>query len=116
MHGRGPLVHARLRERRRCAAILTSPVAARSRGLAMGLAFGTGLPRSEALALLERLAPLTALTPPEARAQLAAAAAPSRSGGGARANGPAARGRLDAPPARRIGGGVATAMRRETTP
>ena len=43
---------ARLRERARCAAIFSDPAAAHNPALAAQLAFGTSLPRSEAVAVL----------------------------------------------------------------
>jgi len=44
---------ARLRERARCAAIFADPAAALNTALAAQLAFGTSLPRSEAIAVLK---------------------------------------------------------------
>lgn len=53
---------ARSRERARCAAIFASPAAARNLPGAAHLAFNTALPRSQAVGLLDSLAP-TAATP-----------------------------------------------------
>ena len=52
MRGDSEVARARRRERARCKAILMSDVGLRNPALAQGLAFRTGMPRSEALATL----------------------------------------------------------------
>lgn len=52
MRGDSPVVQARVRERARCAAILTHPAAAANMPLAQQLAFGSRMGRKEACAVL----------------------------------------------------------------
>lgn len=62
MAGEGRLAHARRRERARCEAIMTSPLAADHRELAAQLAFTTRMPREDALRFLAAQPPSAAST------------------------------------------------------
>lgn len=53
MYGSSPVVEARNRERRRCAAIFACKAAGKNPALAANLAFNTRMKRSEAIAVLE---------------------------------------------------------------
>lgn len=66
---------ARLRERARCAAVFAEPKSAANPGLAAELAFHTNLPRSQAVALLQKGAASVA-TPDLAARMLSAGEAP----------------------------------------